>query len=135
MIQLIAAAIIAAITALIVRQIKPEFAIFVQLGGILLVALLTMQALRDIIAAVQNIMQYAPVGGGDTMLGGNNAFTMLIRALGICITSQIAADICRDSGSNSLANIVELAGRLLILALTVPLLQSIAQLAVGLIRG
>jgi len=135
MIQLIAAAIIAAITALIVRQIKPEFAIFVQLGGILLVALLTMQALRDIIAAVQNIMQYAPVGGGDTMLGGNNAFTMLIRALGICITSQIAADICRDSCSNSLANIVELAGRLLILALTVPLLQSIAQLAVGLIRG
>jgi len=135
-IQLVLAAIVAAVTAIVVRQIKPEFAIFVQLGGILLVALLAINALRDVIAMVQQIMQYAPIGGaGDSLLGGNNAFSMLIRALGIAITTQIAADICRDSGSGSLANIVELAGRLLILALTLPLLQSIAQLAVGLIRG
>ena len=136
-IQLVLAAVIAAITAIIVRQIKPEFAIFVQLGGVMLVALLGLNALRDIIVMVQDIMRYAPIGGAgeNNLLGGNNAFTMLVQALGICITTQIAADICRDSGSGSLANIVELAGRLLILALTLPLLTSIAQLAVGLIRG
>jgi stage III sporulation protein AD len=135
MIQLVIAAIIAAISALIVRQIKPEFAIFVQLGGILMIALLLLSSLQQLTAVVQDILGYAPVGGGDNLLGGNNAFTMLIQAVGICITTQIAADICRDSGSNSLANVVELGGRLLILALTLPLLASIAQLAVGLIRG
>ncbi|MCL2445173.1 MAG: stage III sporulation AC/AD family protein [Oscillospiraceae bacterium] len=134
MIQLGVAAIIAAIAALVVRQIKPEFAIFVQLGGILAVALLTFSSLQQLIGGVQEILQYAPLGN-DNLLGGNNAFTMLVQALGICITTQIAADICRDSGSSSLANIVELGGRLLILALTLPMLMSIAQLAVGLIRG
>ncbi|MCL2531027.1 MAG: stage III sporulation AC/AD family protein [Oscillospiraceae bacterium] len=134
MIQLGVAAIIAAIAALIVRQIKPEFAIFVQLGGILAVTLLTFSSLQQLISGVQEILQYAPLGT-DNLLGGNNAFTMLVQALGICITTQIAADICRDSGSSSLANIVELGGRLLILALTLPILMSIAQLAVGLIRG
>ena len=136
MIQLVIAAIIAAMAALIVRQIKPEFAVFVQLGGILMVALLLLSSLRELIAAVEDILQYAPFGGGaGDILGANNAFSMLVRALGICITTQIAADICRDSGSGSLANIVELGGRLLILALTLPLLRSIAGLAVGLIRG
>ena len=137
MLQLVIAAIIAALAALIVRQIKPEFAVFVQLGGILVVALLLISALHELISVVQGILQFVPIGGGEDggLLGGNNAFTMLIKALGICITTQIAADICRDSGSASLANIVELGGRVLILALSLPLLRSIAELAVGLIRG
>jgi len=132
--KLIAAAVAAAIAALIVRQVKPELAIFVQLGGVLTVALLLMGALQDLLAAVQGILQFAP-GGGDPTFGGNSAYTMLIKALGVCVTTQLAADVCRDSGSGSLANTVELGGRLLVLGLTLPLLKSIAELAVGLIRG
>ena len=132
--KLIAAAVTAAVAALVVRQIKPELAIFVQLGGVLAVALLLMGALQDLLAAVQGILQFAP-GGGDPAFGGNSAYTMLVKALGVCVTTQLAADVCRDSGSNSLANTVELGGRLLVLGLTLPLLKSIAELAVGLIRG
>ena len=137
MLKLVIAAVIAAFAALIVRQMKPELAVFVQLGGVLAVALLLMDVLRDLLAAVQGIMQFSPLGGGDGggAMGGNNALTMLIKAMGVCVTTQIAADICRDSGSGALANIVELAGRLLVLALTLPLLKAIAELAVGLIRG
>lgn len=136
MLKLVFAAVITAMAALIVRQIKPELAMFVQLGGVLMVALLLLSLLQDLLGAVQGILQFAPIGdGGDNAFGGNSAFTMLIKALGICITTQLAADICRDSGSSSLANIVELGGRLMVLALTLPLLKSIAELAVGLIRG
>jgi stage III sporulation protein AD len=133
--KLIAAAVITAMAALIIRQIKPEFAIFVQLGGVLTVALLLLSLLRDLLAAVEGLLQFAPGTSGDGAFGGNSAFTMLVKALGICVTTQLAADICRDSGSGALANVVELGGRLLVLALTLPLLKSIAELAVGLIRG
>ena len=133
--KLVIAAAAAALAALIVRQVKPELALFVQLGGVLAVSLLLMGVLRDLLAAVQGMLQFAPGGAGEAAFGGNSAYTMLVKALGICITSQLAADICRDSGSASLANIVELGGRLLVLGLTLPLLQSIAELAVGLIRG
>ena len=133
--KLVAAAVAAALAALIVRQVKPELALFVQLGGVLAVALLLMGVLQDLLAAVQGILQFAPGGAGDAAFGGNSTYTMLVKALGVCITTQLAADICRDSGSNSLANTVELGGRLLVLGLTLPLLKSIAELAVGLIRG
>ena len=126
--KLVLSALITAIAALIVRQIKPEFAMFVQLGGVLFAALLVMGALRELLAAVESMLGFAPnLGGGS--------FSMLAKALGICVTTQLAADICRDSGSTSLANAVELGGRLLILTLTLPLLRSIAEMAVGLIRG
>jgi len=135
--KLVIAAAAAALAALIVRQVKPELALFVQLGGVLAVALLLMGALRELLAAVQGMLQFAPGNGdsGPATFGGNSAYTMLVKALGICITTQLAADICRDSGSASLANAVELGGRLLVLALTLPLLRSIAELAVGLIRS
>jgi len=133
--KLVIAAVAAAVAALIVRQVKPELAIFVQLGGVLAVSLLLMGALQDLLAAVRGILQFAPGGTEGSTFGGNSAYTMLVKALGVCITTQLAADICRDSGSNSLANTVELGGRLLVLGLTLPLLKSIAELAVGLIRG
>ena len=126
--KLAVSALITAIAALIVRQVKPEFAIFVQLGGVLVVAMLVMSALQELLAAVESMLNFAPnLGAGS--------FAMLAKALGICITTQLAADICRDSGSTSLANMVELGGRLLILTVTLPLLKSIAEIAVGLIRG
>ena len=134
--KLAAAAAAAALAALIVRQVKPELALFVQLGGVLAVALLLMGVLQELLAAVQGMLQFAPGGGaGEAAFGGNSPYTMLVKALGICITTQLAADICRDSGSVALANTVELGGRLLVLGLTLPLLKSIAELAVGLIRG
>ena len=137
--KLVIAAVAAALAALIVRQVKPELALFVQLGGVLTVALLLMGALQDLLAAVQGMLQFAPGGGDPTggvvTFGGNSTYTMLVKALGVCVTTQLAADVCRDSGSNSLANTVELGGRLLVLGLTLPLLKSIAELAVGLIRG
>ena len=135
--KLVIAAAAAAMAALIVRQVKPELALFVQLGGVLAVALLLMGVLQELLAAVQGMLQFAPGGGGagEAAFGGNSPYTMLVKALGICITTQLAADICRDSGSATLANTVELGGRLLVLGLTLPLLKSIAELAVGLIRG
>ncbi|MDR0530559.1 MAG: stage III sporulation AC/AD family protein [Oscillospiraceae bacterium] len=132
--KLTAAAVLAGMAALIVRQVKPEFAMFVQLGGVAAVALLLLDAMRELLGTVDSMLSFAPVGGGAGG-GGSGSFTMLAKALGICITTQLAADVCRDSGSSSLANLVELGGRLLILALTLPLLKSMAEMAVGLIRG
>ena len=126
MLKLVAAAVAAALAALIVRQVKPELSMFVQLGGVLVVTMLLMDVLQELLGAVDGMLDFA--SGMDS-----GSFTLLMKALGICVTTQLAADICRDSGSGSLANVVELGGRLLVLGLALPLLKTIAELAVGLI--
>ncbi|MDR0991309.1 MAG: stage III sporulation AC/AD family protein [Ruminococcus sp.] len=54
--------------------------------------------------------------------------TVLFRALGICYITQFAADICRDSGESALAVQVELAGKVSLLLLALPMFEALADL-------
>ena len=58
-----------------------------------------------------------------------------MKSLGICVVTQFAADICYDNSCSSIAAAVELAGRIGAISLAMPLLQSVARLAIGLING
>ena len=60
--------------------------------------------------------------------------SVMFRALGISLVASIGADACRESGAASLASKVELAGRVLILSLCIPLLRELISLAVGVLR-
>jgi stage III sporulation protein AD len=53
---------------------------------------------------------------------------VLFRALGICYLTQFAADICRDSGEGALAVQVELAGKVSLLLLALPMFEALADL-------
>ena len=59
----------------------------------------------------------------------------MFKTLGICFLAQFAADSCRDAGESALASKVELAGKISILVLSLPLFEDIAQTALGLIGG
>ena len=60
---------------------------------------------------------------------------ILFKALGICLLTQLAADACKDAGESALASKAELAGKLMLLMLALPLFEKIAQLAASLING
>ncbi len=59
--------------------------------------------------------------------------TVLFKALGICYITQFACDICRDSGENALAVQAELAGKLSLIILALPLFESLADIVSGLV--
>ena len=60
---------------------------------------------------------------------------VLFKALGICLLTQLAADACKDAGESALAAKAELAGKLFLLMLALPLFEKIAEIAVSLING
>ncbi len=119
-------AIITAATVLIIRQIKPEYAVCVQLSGIATVALLAISLLNDILAEVNSLTAVGAVN--EDML------KLLFKALGIAVTADIASDICKDSGSSAVAGTVELLSKIVILAMAVPMIKTVAEFAVGLIN-
>ena len=53
--------------------------------------------------------------------------TLLFGAFGTALVSHITAEICRDSGESSLAGFAELAGKVEILLLCVPLVKAILE--------
>ena len=56
-----------------------------------------------------------------------------VRALGIAILTQCCADISRDAGENGIAGWVELAGKLEIIVLCLPLINRLLEVVRGLL--
>lgn len=54
---------------------------------------------------------------------GGEYFEILFKAVGVSLICRIASDVCRDCGENSLASKVELAGKVSIVTLSLPLVR------------
>ena len=119
--------VLAAFLAVILRQQRPEQAMAVALiAGIGILALVLMR-ITPVISTLQELLGAADMPGEYGLI--------LIKALGICLITQLASDACRDAGEAALASKADLAGKVTLLVLALPLFQKIGELAVSLING
>lgn len=119
--------VIAAFLAVLLRQQRPEQAMAVGLlAGIGILALVLTKAV-PVFSTLQDLLGTAalPEEYGQ----------VLFKALGICLLTQLTADACKDAGESALAAKAELAGKLFLLMLALPLFEKIAEIAVSLING
>lgn len=120
-------AICAAVVAAMLRRYHQEYAVLV---GIAAGIVILIEILTSIAPAVQQISRLLSSAGISSQYE-----VILLKTLGICFLAQFAADACRDAGESALASKMELAGKISILILSLPLFEQIAKTAVGLIGG
>lgn len=53
---------------------------------------------------------------------------VLFKGLGICYITQITADCCRDSGQSALASQAEIAGKLSMIVIALPLFKAVLEI-------
>ncbi|MBR2869570.1 MAG: hypothetical protein IKB88_10990 [Clostridia bacterium] len=124
--KIAAAGILTALVYSLVRQIKPEIAPLVILGGSAVILVTVSGRFADASSTVNSMLELAGLEKEN--------ISILMRSLGICIVTQFAADICYDNSSSSIASAVELAGRVGAIILALPMLQAVAKLALGLMK-
>lgn len=119
--------VLAAFLAVILRQQRPEQAMAVALiAGIGVLALVIVRvtpvidSLQELLGAANMPSEYGQI---------------LFKALGICLITQLASDACKDAGEAALAAKADLAGKVTLLVLALPLFQKMGELAVSLIGG
>ncbi len=120
-------ALVSAVIAVMLRRYNQEYAVVVSItaGVIILV-----QILANIVPAIRQINSLLTAAQMPTEYG-----IILFKTLGICFLAQFAADSCRDAGEGALASKVELAGKISIVILALPLFEKIASTALALIGG
>ncbi len=126
-IQIVAIAMICALLCAVLKQYKPEYASVVQIAACILILLLAASSISELIGAVRELIEGSGINEGY--------LTLLLKALGTAILTQLAAGACRDSGETALSHKVELAGKVAILLLCLPLVKAMVQLSAGLIKG
>lgn len=126
-IKLCGFAMLSVILCVTVRQMKPEGAVWVSVAaGIMLLG----YAVRLLAPSVESISELAAKAG----IGGDFA-EILLKALAISYITALCADCARDAGQSALGAKVELAGRISIAALSLPVFISLAEIITAMIDG
>lgn len=102
-----------------------EYALYIKLAAAAAVMSMIIIFVSPIAETIRNI--YSRAGADAEYL------TILFKALGICYITQFACDICRDSGENALATQAELAGKISLMVIALPLFESLADTVARLI--
>lgn len=59
---------------------------------------------------------------------------LMLKALGITLVTQFVADICRDNGENALAGVTEIVAKIAVIAMLLPLFETIIGVVGGLLK-
>ena len=119
-ISVCAFAILSLCVIMLIRQLRPELVpAAVALIGVLLLGYL----LLEMVPVIKFIRDAANQSG----FGGY--FELLIKSLAIALACQLSAEVCRDCGETALAGKVELAGKISIIILSLPVLQQLLNMA------
>lgn len=118
--QLVGIAFITAVAALILKNTKPELAFAVTVTGSIILLLFTFEMLRSSFTIFQTI---ADTTGIDSSL-----IKILLKMVGIGYLVEFSAGILNDFGQNSLADKLVFCGKVIVLILAIPILESVLSL-------
>lgn len=126
MIAIAGAGLVAAAAAVLLKQYKPEYAMLVSLAA---VAFLFFWILGEILPALNTLR-----GMMERTAFSSDALKILMKCLGVCYLCEIAGQVCREAGQTAIASKVELAGKVAVLLLCLPMFEELLQIALTLIN-
>ena len=118
--KLAAIAVIGTILAAKLRAWRPELSIAVALAAGLVILFSAAGAIEDIFSKFERIISNCGIETEYLLL--------IIKLCGIAYITKFACDICKDSGAGAIASKLEFAGKVTVLALTMPLISSFLEL-------
>lgn len=112
------AALVAVSAVAVIRELRPAIAPYCSAAASIII-------LGYVISSATPITEF--LKQMDSLTSGG--ISVMIKALGIAVGCQLTADVCRDCGENTSASRVELAGKIGIMLLALPLVRDIVQIA------
>ncbi|MBD3108101.1 stage III sporulation protein AD [Bacillus sp. AGMB 02131] len=123
--KIIGIALLATFLATILKEQKPNFAFLLVIFVGCTIFLLLVDQIYNIISMLQLIAQKSSV---------NTAYVeTILKIIGIAYLAEFASQITKDAGQGTLASKIELAGKIIILAMAIPILTVLIETILNLI--
>lgn len=123
--KLIGVGIICLIFIIIIKQYKPEFAIYVSLiAGVIIIGMV-FDGVSEIINLINSYSSKANI---------NNKFIIiLLKITGIAILAEFASSICSDAGEKAIATKIDLGSKILIISTSIPIISGLLEVTLKLL--
>lgn len=126
-ISIVGISLIILVISTLLKKYSPEFfVIFITLSSIFFLIFM-IPSVQKIVSEFESFI--------DISFGIIKFKYVLLKILGICIISQIAYDICKDSGNTSIANNISLFGKISILISSIPIFKCFFEIITNIFKG
>ena len=113
-------ALAAALAAVLLKQIKSEYSIFLVTGAAIILFLVVLSQIGTVIETIQKIQKL--IHFDDVYIN------ILVKITGFSYLTQFAADICKDCGYQSLAGQLQIFGKISVLAVSMPVVMALLEM-------
>lgn len=111
--------LISLIMIIIIKQYRPEFAIYISLLVGALIFSLIFGKISGIITMLNNLANRSSI---------NKEFlNLLIKITGIAFLTEFAVAICKDSGESAIASKIDIGGKVTIIAISIPIISGLLE--------
>lgn len=117
--KIVGIGLISLIMIIIIKQYRPEFAVYISLIAGVLILTLILGKISGIITLLTNLANKSSI---------NQEFLyLLIKITGIAFLTEFAVSICKDSGESCIASKIDIGGKVTIIAISIPIISSLLE--------
>ena len=109
--------ILASLMVVILKENSKEVSIVLVIASSIVLLLASINYLTPIVSMVENIVSKTSID--------SSYIIVILKVTGIAYLIEFGKDICIDAGQNSIANKMEIAGKIIIASLSVPVITSV----------
>ena len=124
-VKIIGIGMIALILIIILKQHRPEFAIYISIIAGVLILLISLQEMSGIVTLIKGISEKAGING--------EFLSILLKITGIAILAEFAVSVCKDSGESAIASKIEMGSKVIIISMSVPIISSLLELMLNIL--
>ena len=118
-VKIIGIGLIGVIIIIILRQYKPEFALYISLIIGVLIFFLVADKLSGIVNLLSNLANQASI---------NKEFiVILLKITGIALLTEFAVSVCKDTGEAAVASKIEFGSKIIMVSISIPIISSLLE--------
>ncbi|MGE5507994.1 MAG: stage III sporulation protein AD [Chitinophagales bacterium] len=111
--------------AVVVREHRPELAVYLSLSGAALLLLLVVGRLAGLVGVLMDLAARARLEAPY--------LATVLKVIGVAYVVGLGAQVCRDAGERAVADKMELAGKVVILTLALPIMLAVVDTVAGML--
>ncbi|MBQ6991318.1 MAG: stage III sporulation protein AD [Clostridia bacterium] len=121
-VKIIGLGLIALLIIIILKQYKPEFAVYVSLIAGVLIFFMVLDKLSGIVSILTTLSNKTNIN--------SQYIQILLKITGIAILTEFAVSICKDSGEAAIASKIDLGGKVIIISISIPIIVALLEVII-----
>ena len=121
-IKIVGIGLVSLVVIIILKQYRPEYAVYVSMIAGLLILFLSVEKITGIVKLLQSI--------SDKTYINKSFLNILLKITGIAFLTEFAVSVCSDAGEKAIASKIEIGSKVIIITMSMPIITSLLELII-----